>query len=657
MASQSTGGRPGAPANEPEQVFCHACGNTWTKDVRGLVCPRCDSEATEVITAENNPRDFYDVPESPSDMNDGFRRADTDSDPGEADIEDLGPGGNHFHRHTWGNRAAHAPGAHDPRHPADLNDGEQVMARFLDLISGLGGARPSPRRAEPRPGWPPAPGYADSEAHPVGGGGAGSPFGGGGNVRTYTSRTGTGFTTFTIATGPINLTGGGARAGGRAPAEGGQDNDDFNTYVLRPHVERTPFGTRITMISIRAPANQPPSVFGNLLGGMAPPGTAAAAGGGPDVHQGGRPNNAPNLATSLGQLLSMLVPPGNGQMGDAVYTQEALDRIVSAMMEQNPQSNAAPPASEDAINKLEKRTVDDSMLEADSTAECTICIEELKKGDEVIYLPCKHWFHEQCAHLWLREHNTCPICRAAIEAADPAAGNNNSGNGGNAQRGAGPPSGDLPPFGSQTPGAGSGDYAPPPFPPPGQGGPPVGGWGAAQGPPPAVPQGSRPGPAAAHTWRWSFTYPPRPSMSPNPSTDRASSRTPSGYSINLPRPRRDSMSPPASAAGSRTRQRSPASSSWDRLRDHPEEQPQAYLNRLQHEQLREQQHRQHQQQQREQQQQQSGSSGPFSWLRHQLSRASGSGSGAGGNDPAPGPGPGPDSRSGDDWAREQRRQQ
>jgi E3 ubiquitin-protein ligase RNF115/126 len=520
------------------------------------------------------------------------------------------------------------------------------MARFLDLISGLGGARNPPRHRAPTARWPPAP-----EAHPLGGGG-GSPFGGAGNVRTYTSRTGTGFTTFTIATGPINLNaGGGARAGGRAPAEGGQDNDDFNTYVLRPHVERTPFGTRITMISIRAPANQPPSVFGNLLGGMAPPQGAAAAAGNDDVHDGGRPN-APNLATSLGQLLSMLVPPGNAQMGDAVYTQEALDRIVSAMMEQNPQSNAAPPASEDAINKLEKKTVDESMLdEADGKAECTICIEELKKGDQVIYLPCKHWFHEECAHLWLREHNTCPICRAAIEAADPAAGNNNSTGGGNAQQGTGPSTGGAPsPFGNaQTPGSASGDYAPPPYPPPGQGGPPMGsGWGASQGPPP-VPRGTRP--AAAHTWRWSFTYPPRPSMSPNPSADRPGSRTPSGYSINLPRPRRDSLSPPASTSGSRTRQRSPTPNSWERLRDNPQEHPQPYLHRQQlHQQQRE------QQQQQQQQQQQSGSGGPLSWLRHQLSRASGSGP-ATGPGSAPGPGSGPDSRSGDDWARERRREQ
>jgi hypothetical protein len=42
-------------------------------------------------------------------------------------------------------------------------------------------------------------------------------------------------------------------------------------------------------------------------------------------------------------------------------------------------------------------------------------LDDVGLGDEVAVLPCKHWFHDGCVVLWLKEHNTCPICRASIE--------------------------------------------------------------------------------------------------------------------------------------------------------------------------------------------------------------------------------------------------
>ena len=102
-------------------------------------------------------------------------------------------------------------------------------------------------------------------------------------------------------------------------------------------------------------------------------------------------------------------------MGDAVYSQEALDRIITELMEANPQSNAAPPASEEALTKLDRRTVDAQMLGPEGKTECSICIDEVKVGDKAVFLPCKHWFHEDCVVLWLKEHNTCPVCRTPIE--------------------------------------------------------------------------------------------------------------------------------------------------------------------------------------------------------------------------------------------------
>ena len=121
------------------------------------------------------------------------------------------------------------------------------------------------------------------------------------------------------------------------------------------------------------------------------------------------------FATGLHEILASLLNPQAAVHGDAVYTQEALDRIITSLMEASPSSNAAPPASQSAIERLEKKKADDNMLGPEGKAECTICIEELHKGDEVTVLPCSHWFHGECVVLWLIEHNTCPICRAPIE--------------------------------------------------------------------------------------------------------------------------------------------------------------------------------------------------------------------------------------------------
>jgi hypothetical protein len=60
--------------------------------------------------------------------------------------------------------------------------------------------------------------------------------------------------------------------------------------------------------------------------------------------------------------------------------------------------------------------VDDEILGADGTStDCAICLDQLQRGETVTTLPCKHLFHEACVTLWLRQHNTCPICRAPLE--------------------------------------------------------------------------------------------------------------------------------------------------------------------------------------------------------------------------------------------------
>mmetsp|Transcript_1452 Transcript_1452/g.3072 ORF Transcript_1452/g.3072 Transcript_1452/m.3072 type:complete len:422 (+) Transcript_1452:78-1343(+) len=48
------------------------------------------------------------------------------------------------------------------------------------------------------------------------------------------------------------------------------------------------------------------------------------------------------------------------------------------------------------------------------STQCSICLGSYAAGDSVKSLPCLHRFHAQCVDTWLRQHDTCPICKYQI---------------------------------------------------------------------------------------------------------------------------------------------------------------------------------------------------------------------------------------------------
>lgn len=105
---------------------------------------------------------------------------------------------------------------------------------------------------------------------------------------------------------------------------------------------------------------------------------------------------------------------GAGRTGDAVYTQEAFDQVLTQLMEQNQGHTAPPPASEEAIDALPKKMVTAEMMGNDGKVECSICMDDVAIGTEVTTLPCEHWFHHDCIEHWLKTSDTCPHCRKPI---------------------------------------------------------------------------------------------------------------------------------------------------------------------------------------------------------------------------------------------------
>ena len=150
---------------------------------------------------------------------------------------------------------------------------------------------------------------------------------------------------------------------------------------------------------------------------------------------GGLPPNFP-----FHSIFAQLLNPANAANGDAVYTEEALDRVISQFMDQANGSTAPGPASAEAIQGLPKKEVDKSMMGSDGKAECSVCMDSVEIGDEVTVLPCSHWFHGDCVGAWLKEHDTCPHCRQGIMPKETGGGQTN------APRGPGQPAQNSPPF-------------------------------------------------------------------------------------------------------------------------------------------------------------------------------------------------------------------
>ena len=52
-------------------------------------------------------------------------------------------------------------------------------------------------------------------------------------------------------------------------------------------------------------------------------------------------------------------------------------------------------------------------------SDCYICLEKCKEGEESCVLPCKHAFDRACIENWIKEHDSCPVCRKKLDVERP----------------------------------------------------------------------------------------------------------------------------------------------------------------------------------------------------------------------------------------------
>lgn len=379
-----------APPSQRDIMFCHQCENEWYRDEHGLACPECHSEFCEVIEAHNDPRD--EPEELPTNLGHGWNAPDPDED----DID----------RFTWQPSApGELPGARARTNENQAQGQHGQGGGFAGLIGSaiqglIGGIMQPPDYNNTHQRQRSADGTEHDQSDDN------SPRDANDDSNTTVSPDGTtvtrhvhgngySFTMTTSSSSAQNLFP--RNAASPQPFQRQPETIDDLMFQMLSNIGAVGPG-------IHGPGSPGTGARNSPFGqGHASPGEAGPFG----------PHGMPFGPLSAG-LMQMFGLPLGGIHGDAVYSQEGLDRIISQLMEQHQTGNAPGPASEAAINNLPKRAITEKDFSDGGTAECSICMESVQLGDEVTVLPCQHWFHHDCVGAWLGEHDTCPHCRKGI---------------------------------------------------------------------------------------------------------------------------------------------------------------------------------------------------------------------------------------------------
>ncbi|KAF2861663.1 hypothetical protein K470DRAFT_256792 [Piedraia hortae CBS 480.64] len=354
-------------------MFCHQCENEWYRDEHGLVCPDCNGEFTQIIEENDDPRD-----------------------------DDGPPGlvGGPFLHHVQ--QAMNPPGGQDDRGRGRWRDNDGPGFNGGDVFRTFYFNGPQVGQASQQQGQNQQQnqGQGQTQGHPAG---------------TFMGAIGSLLHNYLSPPSPPQQQHQQQQNDQRDRAHSAPGTPRENEPRVR--IFNFPGGSMtITSMTYDGPRNanapQPfnrqPEPLEQIMAQM-----VANIG----TFGGGHP--AVGSIMPFG-LFDAIVRGGggvgsDGRIGDAVFTQEALDRVITQLMEQNQSGHAPGPASAAAISSLPQRPV--TAADGDEKTgivECSICMDQIPIGNSVTVLPCSHWFHKECITAWLSEHDTCPHCRQGI---------------------------------------------------------------------------------------------------------------------------------------------------------------------------------------------------------------------------------------------------
>jgi E3 ubiquitin-protein ligase RNF115/126 len=96
-----------------------------------------------------------------------------------------------------------------------------------------------------------------------------------------------------------------------------------------------------------------------------------------------------------------------------------IDNIISHIMLHDTNKYGNPPAAKKAVESLKKYKINEEKIkEFGFENSCAVCKEEFNIGEECLSMPCNHYFHGDCLIPWLKERNSCPVCRYELPTDD-----------------------------------------------------------------------------------------------------------------------------------------------------------------------------------------------------------------------------------------------
>ena len=106
----------------------------------------------------------------------------------------------------------------------------------------------------------------------------------------------------------------------------------------------------------------------------------------------------------------------NGLPGGNMSSENIMTQLLQSIF-QPQQEDVRTPMTDDALKVLPEMLYKDidGKLEGEDNY-CAICqdFDPFSDDDNVLMLPCKHYFHPDCIKPWLKEHNhTCPVCKTS----------------------------------------------------------------------------------------------------------------------------------------------------------------------------------------------------------------------------------------------------